>query len=243
MNPVVIIPARMESTRLPGKPLADIAGKPMIVHVMERAQDAGIGPVYVACAEKEIYYAVTEAGGKAVMTNPNHPSGTDRIYEAFGKIKHANRFDVVVNVQGDLPLIKPKTILAIMKPLKNEEVDISTLVAPIDSEEEKNNPNVVKAIVNFSGDKKVAIAENFTRVLEAGEKSYYHHIGMYGYRRKALEKFISLKQSEREKLERLEQLRAMDNGIIIGAALVDDVPFGVDTKEDLEKARKIMQQE
>jgi 3-deoxy-manno-octulosonate cytidylyltransferase (CMP-KDO synthetase) len=239
MKPIIVIPARLASTRLPNKPLADIAGKPMIVHVMERAEESGVGPVYVACAEAKIANAVIAAGGKAVLTDPNHPSGTDRINEALSKIPDNEQFDVVVNLQGDLPTLDPQIVKDILKPLQQLDVDISTLAVQIDDEEEKSNPNVVKAIADFSkGD--VVVADDFTRNPPEGLNPLYHHIGIYGFKREALERFTSLPQSIREKQEKLEQLRALDNGIKIGITAVKSVPFGVDTKEDLEKARVII---
>ena len=212
----------------------------MIVHVLQRAKEANIGPIYVACAESEIAEAVTLSGGRAILTDPKHPSGTDRIFEAMNKIPDIKKYDVVINLQGDLPTINPKAIRDILLPLKNRNVDISTLVAKIKNKEEEKNPNVVKAIADFSRAKKVAIATDFKRKLKAEDKNFYHHIGIYGYRKTSLEKFTKLKQSDREKSEKLEQLRALDNDMVIGVSLIDTVPFGVDTPEDLEMARRLL---
>lgn len=237
MNPIVIIPARMASTRLPGKPLADINGLPMIVHVMKRAMDSGIGPVFIACAEEEIAKTVEKAGGHAILTDPSHISGTDRINEALSHIDPKKEHDIIVNVQGDLPTIEPEIIRSALLPFKNKKVDITTLVAELQDDDEANNPNVVKAIVKWESDI-TGRAVSFTRNKVSGKS--YHHIGLYAYRRMALEKFTSLPPSPKEKQERLEQLRALENNMRIDAVLVDTIPFGVDTPADLEKARKML---
>ncbi len=228
----------MASTRLPGKPLADIAGKPMIVHVMDRAIKADIGPVYIAAAEKEIADVVEKVGGKAVLTDPSHPSGTDRIFEALKKIDRNNKYNIVINVQGDLPTLDPQVIRDILKPHENDEVDISTLIAEIKDEEERNNPNVVKAVVSFQENKRMGRALNFTR--SAPKETAFHHIGIYSYKIKALERFTTLAPSPMEKKEKLEQLRALENGMRIDAVLVNTIPLGVDSPEDLKKAREIL---
>lgn len=240
MNPVVIIPARMASTRLPDKPLADICGLPMIVHVLHRAEESGIGDVYVACAEEQIKQAVIKAGGKAVLTKPEHPSGTDRIYEALGKIDPDGDYDIIVNVQGDLPAIDTRIIKDCLLPFSNDKVDITTLVANIETDEERANPNVVKAIIEWDAGKKTGIAKTFTRTLSQPNTECYHHIGIYAYRRDAIKKFTSLPPSASELRERLEQLRALDNGMVIGAVFADSIPFGVDAPDDLEKARVLI---
>ncbi len=245
-NPIVVIPARMASSRLPGKPLADIGGKSMIVRVMECAQAANIGPVVVAAAEKEIVDEITKAGGKAVLTDPSLNSGSDRVFAALSEIDPGAKHDVVINLQGDIPLISPKIIKASLLPLAYTNADISTLVAKITHMEELTDPNVVKAAVGFASGSS-NIASNISSVLyfsraaiPAGEGPYYHHIGIYAFRRKALERFVALAPSVLESREKLEQLRALENGMTIACALVDTVPFGVDTPNDLERARKII---
>ena len=240
-SPIVIIPARMASTRLPGKPLADIAGLPMIVQVLKRAERADIGPVVVACAETEIKDAVEACGGSAVLTDPDHPSGSDRIYEALQIVDPNAKHDIVVNLQGDLPTIEPEVVHAVLKPMCDLDVDITTLVAEITERQEKTNPNVVKAVLGFSPGADVARALYFTRAqAPAGDGPLYHHIGIYAYRRAALERFVSLKPGVLEQREKLEQLRALENGMRIDAARVDTVPFGVDTPADLARARAIL---
>ena len=245
-SPIVIIPARMASTRLPGKPLADIAGLPMIVQVLQRATEAAIGPVVVACAEAEIKAAVEAHGGQAVLTDPHHPSGSDRIFEALQSVDPAGRHDIIVNLQGDLPVIGPDVVSAALKPMRDPGVDIATLVAQITYDEERTNPNVVKAVVGFAGG--AAMANNdvgralyFSRAqVPYGDGPLYHHIGIYAYRRAALERFVALPPGVLEQREKLEQLRALENGMRIDAARVDTVPFGVDTPADLERAREIL---
>ena len=239
-NPVVVIPARMASTRLPNKPLADIHGEPMIVHVWRRATDAGIGPVIVACAEQEIADAVTAAGGIAVLTDPDLPSGSDRVHRALQSFDPDGKYDAVVNVQGDLPTIDAADIRAVFEPLVDPNVDIATLAAEITRQEERTNPNVVKAVAAF-GAGRVARALYFTRATAPhGDGPLYHHIGLYTYRRAALDRFVSLPPAELEKREKLEQLRALENGMVIAVALVNGVPLGVDTPEDLERARLVL---
>ncbi len=241
-NPVVIIPARLAATRLPGKMLADIHGQPMIVHVWRRAVESGVGPVIVACAEKEIAEAVEAAGGQAVLTDPGHHSGSDRIFEALTKIDEAGTYDAVVNVQGDLPAIDPATIAAVFAPLAEESVDIATLAFEITDAEEAANPNVVKAVVSFAPGQHIGRALNFTRTAPSGDEGpLYHHVGLYAYRRAALERFVALPPGELEKREKLEQLRALESGMRIDVALVDTVPPGVDTPADLEQARAMLE--
>jgi len=241
LNPIVIIPARMASTRLPGKPLADIAGLAMINQVLKRAEEAAIGPVVVACAETEIKDAVEAVGGRAVLTDPNHPSGSDRIYEALQTVDPDGAFDAIVNLQGDLPVLDPDVVRAATRPLQDEDVDIATLVAEIELEEEKTNPNVVKAVVGFEDGADIGRALYFSRAtVPHGDGPLYHHIGIYAYRRAALERFVSLSPGVLEQREKLEQLRALENGMRIDAARVDTVPFGVDTPADLERARQIL---
>ena len=240
-NPVIVIPARMASTRLPGKPLADIHGEAMIVHVWRRARDADLGPVLVACAEAEIAAVVEAAGGRAVMTRPDHPSGSDRVYEALGAIDAKERHDAVINLQGDLPTIEPEAIRAALAPLHETAVDIATLVAVIDRPEEARDPDAVKAAVSFGDGATVGRALYFSRqAVPAGDGPLYHHIGIYAYRRRALERFVALPPGVLEQRERLEQLRALEDGMRIDATLVDTLPQGVDTPADLERARRML---
>lgn len=241
LDPVVVIPARLAATRLPNKPLADINGVPMIVQVWRRAVDAGIGPVVVAAAEQEIADAVAAHGGTAVLTDPDHPSGSDRVWEALQKIDPEGRYGAVVNVQGDLPTLDPQIVRAVFQPLENPDVDLSTLVAEIAVEEERTNPNVVKAVVGFAAGARVGRALYFTRATAPwGEGPHYHHIGLYAYKREALRRFVSMPQGVLEKREKLEQLRALEAGMRIDCALVDTVPLGVDTPADLDRARAIL---
>jgi 3-deoxy-manno-octulosonate cytidylyltransferase (CMP-KDO synthetase) len=241
MNAIVLIPARMASTRLPGKPLADIAGAPMIVQVLRRAHEAAIGRVVVATDSEAIAAAVTADGGEAVMTRADHPSGSDRIFEALGQADPRGDHNIVVNVQGDLPTISPDDIRAALTPLADEAVDIATLCAAISKAEEHTNSNVVKLVGTPVGDKRLR-ALYFTRATAPhGEGARYHHIGLYAYRRDALERFVRMPPSTLELRERLEQLRALEAGMRIDAAVIDGVPLGVDTPDDLETARRMLQ--
>jgi 3-deoxy-manno-octulosonate cytidylyltransferase (CMP-KDO synthetase) len=243
MNPIVAIPARLASTRLPGKPLAEIAGAPMIVQVWRRAMEAGVGPVVVACAEAEIAEAVTKAGGAAVLTRPDHPSGSDRIREAVDAVDPERRHDIVVNVQGDLPTLDPRLVRAALQPFAVGAVDISTLAALIRDESERANPNVVKLVAGFATDAPGAVARAlyFSRAtVPSGAGPHYHHIGLYAYRRAALERFVALPPGRLEQRERLEQLRALEAGLRIDAVLVETVPLGVDTPADLARAREML---
>jgi 3-deoxy-manno-octulosonate cytidylyltransferase (CMP-KDO synthetase) len=240
VQPIVVIPARMRSTRLPGKPLALIAGEPMIVRVWRRAVRAAIGPVAVACAEPEIAAAIERVGGRAVATRPEHPSGSDRVHEAVQALDPEGTHDVVVNLQGDLPLIDPAAIRAVLEPLADAEVDIATLAAPVRDDAERAASSVVKVAASFAPGARLARALYFSRLpVPWGEGPHYHHIGIYAYRRRALERFVALAPSPLEERERLEQLRALEAGMRIAVALVDAVPFGVDTPEDLERARAL----
>ena len=244
-NPIVMIPARLASTRLPNKPLADIHGAPMIVHVWRRAMEADVGPVVVACAEAAIAEAVTAAGGKAVLTDPAHASGSDRIFEALTAVDPQGRHDAVVNLQGDLPTLDPILVRAVLRPLAEGPADIATLVVEIREPEERRNPNVVKAAVSFAPGASIARAPYFSRcpVPWDGDdtgKPLYHHIGIYAYRRGALERFVALPPSPLELRERLEQLRALEAGMRIDVARVDTLPLGVDTPADLERARVLL---
>lgn len=241
MNPLIVIPARLASTRLPDKPLADIAGKPMIVHVWERAVAAGAGPVVVACAEEAIADAVTAAGGRAVLTDPDLPSGSDRVHAALAEADPEGAHGVVVNLQGDLPTLDPAAIPAVLRPLSDPDVDIATLAAATDDPAERDNPNVVKAVLAIRPGTTVGRALYFTRApAPYGAGPVYHHIGIYAYRRAALDHFVHLPPGILEQREKLEQLRALERGMRIDAALVTAVPFGVDTPDDLERARAIL---
>ncbi|HUZ72409.1 MAG TPA: 3-deoxy-manno-octulosonate cytidylyltransferase [Stellaceae bacterium] len=240
MNPIVVIPARLASTRLPGKPLALIGGAPMIVQVWRRAVAAGIGPVAVACGDREIAAVIAEAGGHAVLTRADHPSGSDRVHEALAALDPERRHDVVVNLQGDLPLIAPEAIRAALDPLADAAVDIATLAAPIRDPDELAAASVVKIAAGFAPGARVARALYFSRLaVPWGEGAHYHHIGIYAFRRAALERFVALPPCTIEQRERLEQLRALEAGMRIAVALVDSVPLGVDTPEDLARARAL----
>ncbi|QQS11151.1 MAG: 3-deoxy-manno-octulosonate cytidylyltransferase [Rhodospirillales bacterium] len=238
-HPIVLIPARMASIRLPEKPLADIHGAPMIVHVWRRAMEADIGPVVVAAAEPEIVAAVESAGGRAVLTDPGHPSGSDRIHEALMRLDPDGRHDAVVNVQGDLPTIDPAVVRAALEPLADGGVDIATLVCEIRTEQERSAPQVVKAVVGFRDGDVIGRALYFSRTqVPTGDGPLYHHIGLYAYRRAALERFVTLPPGVLERREKLEQLRALEAGMRIDARLVDTAPLGVDTPDDLAEARR-----
>ena len=238
---LILIPARMHSTRLPGKPLADIAGLPMIVQVLRRAEAAQLGPVVVACDDEIIATAVEKAGGRAIMTRADHPSGSDRICEALGVVDPKGRVRIVVNVQGDLPTVAPADIAAALMPLKDAAVDIATLAAEIKNPEERTNPNVVKVVGTLVVPGRLR-ALYFTRATApGGDGPLYHHIGLYAYRRAALERFVKLPPSPLEQREKLEQLRALEAGMRIDVAIVDTVPLGVDTPQDLETARAMLQ--
>jgi len=237
---LVLIPARMASTRLPGKPLMDIAGLPMIVQVLRRAEEANIGRVAVATDAPEIATVVVAHGGEAVMTRSDHPSGSDRIYEALEQLDPRGEAEIVVNLQGDFPTIRPENIRDVLPPLADPAVDISTLAAQIHSEEEDNAPSVVKAVGTSLGGPRMR-ALYFTRATAPhGDGPRYHHIGLYAFRRAALERFIRLPPSPLEQQEKLEQLRALEAGMRIDITIVDTVPRGVDTAADLETARKIL---
>ena len=237
---LVLIPSRLGATRLPNKPLLDIAGLPMIVHVLRRAEEARIGRVAVATDTPEIAAAVTAAGGEAVMTKASHPSGSDRIFEALQTLDPHGKAEFVVNLQGDLPTIPPQDIRAALSLLEDRSVDIGTLAAEIRVEEEHTTPSVVKLIGSPLSDKRLR-ALYFTRATAPyGDGPRYHHIGLYAYRRSALERFVTLPPSVLEQREKLEQLRALEAGMRIDGAIVDSVPLGVDTAADLEAARQIL---
>jgi 3-deoxy-manno-octulosonate cytidylyltransferase (CMP-KDO synthetase) len=236
----VLIPARMAATRLPGKPMLDIAGLPMIVHVMRRAQESKIGRVVVATDAPEIAQAVKANGGEAVMTRSDHPSGSDRIYEALEALDPSRQIGTIINVQGDLPTIAPADIRAVVGPLQDSAVDIATLAAIIRKADEHTNPNVVKVVGSPLSETHLR-ALYFTRAIApSGDGPRYHHIGLYAYRREALARFVKLKPSQLELREKLEQLRALEAGMRIDVTVVDSVPLGVDTPHDLEIARQAL---
>jgi 3-deoxy-manno-octulosonate cytidylyltransferase (CMP-KDO synthetase) len=242
MNPILMIPARMASTRLPGKPLANIAGVPMIVRVWARAAAAGLGPVVVAASEPEVAAAVERAGGTAVMTDPALPSGSDRIWAALKVIDPEGRHDVVVNLQGDLPALDPAELRLVVDLLEKTGADIATLAAPIDNEADRTNTSVVKAVAAWNPEETQGRALYFTRAAApAGDGILWHHVGLYAFRRAALERFISLPPSRLERREKLEQLRAVEAGMSIAIARVDSPPLSVDTPEDLARARARLQ--
>ncbi len=240
-NTIIIIPSRMASTRLPGKPLADICGMPMIVQVWQRAKQAKIGKVLVAAAEDEIADAVRKVGGDAILTDANLPSGSDRVAQALAMRDIERHYEYVINLQGDLPTIEPRAIRACLGAFLTHEADLTTLVSPIEDEDEISNANVVKAITSFAQGASTGIATDFVRTVNAQMQApFWHHIGIYAYRRAALEKFVQLPVSQREKDRSLEQMRALDNGMKIAVSRVDTVPFGVDTHQDLERARLML---
>jgi 3-deoxy-manno-octulosonate cytidylyltransferase (CMP-KDO synthetase) len=239
-NTLVLIPARLASTRLPGKPLADICGLPMIVQVAKRAQEAAIGRIVVAVDHQDTFDIVAKAGFEVVMTREDHQSGSDRIHEALLKVDPDRRVDYIVNVQGDLPTIDPETVRAALRPLEDPAVDIGTLTTEIEDEADKTAPHIVKVVGSPLSASRLR-ALYFTRTTAPyGAGPLYHHIGLYAYRRSALENFVSLKPSTLEKRESLEQLRALEAGMRIDVEIVDTVPLGVDTPADLEKARRIL---
>ncbi len=237
---LILIPARMASSRLPGKPLADIAGEPMIVHVMRRAQSAHIGPVVVATDSEVIAACVEKAGGRAIMTRADHISGSDRIFEALQAADPQKRAHIIINLQGDLPTLPPRDLAHAVEPLADGEVDIATLAAPIRRPEERTDPNVVKVVGTPLSDTRLR-ALYFTRAAApSGPGPLFHHIGVYAYRREALARFVHLPPSPLERREQLEQLRALEAGMRIDVSIVDSVPLGVDTPEDLARAREML---
>lgn len=237
---VVLIPARMASTRLPGKPLADIGGHPMIVQVAMRAREAGAQRIVVAVDDERVFEAVKNAGFDVTMTRDDHQSGSDRIFEALKKADPDGNAEFIINVQGDLPTIEPETIRASLRPMENASTDIATLTVEITDEDEKTNPSIVKIVGSPISPSRLR-ALYFTRATAPyGQGPLYHHIGLYTYRRAALEKFVSLKPSTLELRESLEQLRALEAGMRIDAEIVNSVPLGVDTQAQLDKAREIL---
>ncbi len=238
MNPIIVIPARMAATRLPGKPLADIGGLPMIVRVLHQAQAAGVGPVAVAAGDAEIAEAVERAGGRAVLTDPSLPSGSDRILAALEALDPAGRHDVVINLQGDMPFVDPLVLTSCASLLADEtDCDISTAVAPESGPGDRGNPDVVKAILAMTEGGGRGRALYFTRSTLYGEGPVWRHVGIYGYRRAALERFNAAPPSPLERREKLEQLRALEIGLSIWAAIIDQAPISVDTPSDLVAAR------
>jgi 3-deoxy-manno-octulosonate cytidylyltransferase (CMP-KDO synthetase) len=238
MTPIVLIPARMAATRLPGKPLADIGGMPMIVRVLRQAQAADIGPVAVAAGDPEIVAAVEAAGGRAVLTDPGLPSGSDRILAALAVLDPHGRHDTVINLQGDMPFVEPDILVACAGLLAGEHnCDIATVVAPEASPADRSNPDVVKAVLSLAQDGRAGRALYFTRSTLYGDGPVWRHIGIYGYRRGALQRFNAGRPSPLEQREKLEQLRAMELGLSIWAAVADDAPISVDNASDLERAR------
>ncbi len=237
-KPIIVIPTRLASTRLPGKVLADIHGTPMLVHVWRRAVAAGLGPVLVACAERQIADVITQAGGEAVMTRSDHATGSDRVFEAVRAHDPGGAFDAVINLQGDLPTVEPGLLAAVLEPLADPGVDIATLAVPITEVRERDDPNVVKAVAAVAPGSDRGRALYFSRApVPAGEGPLLHHIGIYAYRPAALARFVALPAGVLEQREKLEQLRALEAGMHVSVALVDSVPDGVDTPADLERAR------
>jgi 3-deoxy-manno-octulosonate cytidylyltransferase (CMP-KDO synthetase) len=245
---IVIIPARMASSRLPGKPCADIHGKPMIVRVWEQATAAGIGPVAVACCGTQIREVIEQAGGQAIMTDPDLPRGTDRVYAALRQIERAapeqSPYEIIINPQGDLPNINPALLQQVLVPFANPAVDIVTLAVPVESSGQRENSSHSVKIAMREPTKnadgvKIGQALYFSRsLIPYGAAIFYHHIGVYAYRRKALESYVQLPESYLEKTEALEQLRALEAGMRIDVVIVNELPFSVDTLEDLENVRQ-----
>jgi 3-deoxy-manno-octulosonate cytidylyltransferase (CMP-KDO synthetase) len=241
MNPILIIPARLAASRLPAKPLADIGGRPMIVRVWEQALAASLGPVLVAAGEPEIVAAVTAAGGEAILTDPDLPSGSDRIWAALQKADPDGAHDVVINLQGDLPALDPGQLRAVAGLLADTGADIATLAAPIETHADRANPAIVKAVVAWNAEETRGRALYFTRSpAPFGPGPLWHHVGLYAYRRAALARFVALPPSPLEQREKLEQLRALEAGMSIWVARVDEAPLSVDTPDDLARARKLL---
>ncbi|MDG2242098.1 MAG: 3-deoxy-manno-octulosonate cytidylyltransferase [Rhodospirillaceae bacterium] len=238
---LVVIPARLASMRLPDKPLAMIGSDPMIVHVLQRAVEADVGPVIVACGDQAIADAIEKAGGNAVMTDRDLPSGSDRVWAAAQQFDPDSEYNCIVNVQGDLPTFEPRLVKAAVDALHDGQADIGALVAEITDPAETDDPNVVKVAIHFPEGQTVAPALYFSRNrIPSGDGPAFHHIGIYAYTRDALKRFVALPPASLEIRERLEQLRALANGMRIAAGLVDTIPFGVDTAADLERARIIL---
>ncbi|MEO8115248.1 MAG: 3-deoxy-manno-octulosonate cytidylyltransferase [Phenylobacterium sp.] len=238
MNPIILIPARMAATRLPGKPLADIEGQPMIVRVLRQAEAAGVGPVAVAAGDPEIAEAVRTAGGQAVLTDPDLPSGTDRIVAALAELDPEGRHDVVINLQGDIPFVRPQAVAAVAKLLADQpSCDIATVMVAESDPAERSNPDIPKVVAAMQPDGRSGRALYFTRSLLYGEGPVWLHHGIYGFRRAALMRFKAAPPSPLELREKLEQLRALELGLSIWAAVIDEAPISVDNPADLERAR------
>jgi 3-deoxy-manno-octulosonate cytidylyltransferase (CMP-KDO synthetase) len=245
-NPIILIPARLAARRLPGKPLAEIAGVPMIVHVWRRAVAAEVGPVVVACGDRAIADAVEATGGRAVMTDPSHPTGSDRIHEAIAHLDPARNFDAVINVQGDLPLLDPAAVRVAFDGLNDPEIDIATLAAVIEDEAALTDTSVNKVVAGFADPARPTRALYFSKaVVPWGTGPHYEHIGLYAYRRAALERFVGLPRGVLEQREHLEQLRALEAGMRISVSLIEPDRLGVqiDTPADLERARQLFRQQ
>ena len=241
MNPIILIPARMASARLPGKPMAMIGDAPMIVHVWRRAIASEVGPVAVACSEDVVAEAIRAVGGTAVMTDPTLPRGSDRIHAALMALDPEGAHDVVLNLQGDFPMLPSALLRQVLAPLADPQFAVGTLVTPIQSAAEAASSSVVKAVCAFADGAEVAPALYFSRAaVPWGEGPLWHHLGVYAYRRAALTRFVSLPESLLEIRESLEQLRLLEAGLRIGAARTDATVFGVDTPEDLERARRLL---
>lgn len=239
MNPIVLIPARMAATRLPGKPLADIGGTPMIVRVLRQAQAAAVGPVAVAAGDPEIVAAVRAAGGRAVLTDPDLPSGSDRILAALHEIDPQGAHDVVVNLQGDIPFLAPQVVTAVVGLLADQPTcDIATVMVAESDPAERTNPDIPKVVAALQPGGRAARALYFTRSVLYGDGPVWLHHGVYGFRREALARFTAAPPSPLERRERLEQLRALELGMSIWAAVIDDAPISVDNPSDLERARE-----
>jgi 3-deoxy-manno-octulosonate cytidylyltransferase (CMP-KDO synthetase) len=239
LNPIVLIPARMAATRLPGKPLADIGGVAMVVRVLRQAQAAGVGPVAVAAGDPEIAQAVEAAGGRAVLTDPSLPSGSDRILAALAALDPDRAHDAVINLQGDMPFVAPEVVQDCARILAEGGCDVATVVAPEASRADRANPDVVKAVLAMDEDGRAGRALYFTRSELYGDAPVWRHVGIYGYRRDALERFNAAPPSPLERREKLEQLRALELGLTIRAAVVAEAPLSVDTPADLEAARNL----
>ena len=239
---IIVIPARFGSTRLPGKALADINGKPMVVRVMDIAKTAGLCEVLVATEAQQIVDVVSAAGGEAILTDDNLQSGTDRVHQALGKYKArtGKEYKYVINLQGDMPNVGPQVIIAVIELLHaNPDVQIATAIAEITDQSWRELPQVVKAVIAYNDNQNCHRALYFSRSnVPHGEGKAYAHLGIYGYKKEALEQFVNLPVSKLEKSEKLEQLRALENGMKIYCALVEKFPISVDVQSDLDKARK-----
>jgi 3-deoxy-manno-octulosonate cytidylyltransferase (CMP-KDO synthetase) len=241
-NPIVMIPARLAATRLPGKPLAEIGGTPMIVHVWRRAVAASLGPVVVACGDPAIADVIEAAGGRAVLTDPGLPTGSDRVHAAITRLDPGRTHDAVVNVQGDMPMIDPAAIRLAFEALAEPETDIATLAAVIDDPAMLTQDHVNKVVAGFADAARPARALYFSKLpVPWGEGPHYEHVGLYAYRREALDRFVALPQGVLERRERLEQLRALEAGMRISVRLIGPDQHGgqVDTPADLERARRL----